>query len=115
MAVQTSRSTQIDVATGAGTSTAGAATVNTQTGVVTTESLTTAVGATYTFTLTNALVNANSIVLPVVGKGSATTGTPTVAWVTPAAGSVTIVIQNIHASAALNGTITIGFLVFNII
>jgi hypothetical protein len=29
--------------------------------------------------------------------------------VTPGAGQVVIVVQNIHASAALNGTIKIGF------
>lgn len=99
---------------GTGTSTVGAATVNTQTGLITTEALTTAAGATYTFTLTNSRINASSVVNVMVSKGTATTGTPTVAWITPAAGSVVFIIQNIHAAAALNGTIKLGFSVFNI-
>jgi hypothetical protein len=98
---------------GSATSTAGAATINQQAGQITTEALTTAAGATYTMTLTNSLVSATSTVLVTVGKGTATTGTATVCWVTPAAGSAVITIQNINASAALNGTITINFAVFN--
>ena len=36
---------------------------------------------------------------------------PAVTTVTPAAGSLVIIVQNIHASAALNGTIKIAFVV----
>ena len=99
---------------GTATSTAGAATINAQTGLITTEALTTAAGATYTMTLTNNRINASSLVDVMIGKGTATTGIPTVTWVTAAAGSVVIILQNIHASAALNGTIKIGFSVDNI-
>ncbi len=98
---------------GAATSTAGAATINKQAGQITTESLTTSAGSTYTMTLTNSLIAATSTVLASVGTGTATTGVPTVTWVTPASGSAVIIIQNIHATAALNGTITINFVVFN--
>ncbi len=98
---------------GSATSTAHAATINKQAGQITTESLTTAAGTDYTFTLTNSLIAATSTVLASVGLGTATTGTPAVAYITPAAGSATIVIQNIASSAALNGTITINFIVFN--
>lgn len=115
MSVQTTKYTQVDVATNAATSTAAAATINTQTGVITTEALTTAAGATYTMTLTNSIVQPNSIVNVSVGKGTATTGTPVIAWVTPAAGSVVIILQNIHASAALNGTVKLAFSVFNVL
>jgi ABC-type branched-subunit amino acid transport system ATPase component len=115
MAVQTSYSTQIDVLTGAATSTAGAATINTQTGQVTTEALATAAGAVYTFTLTNQVIKPTSIVNTVVGLGTATTGVPTVAYVTSGTGVATIVIQNIAAAAALNGTLKIGFVVFNVV
>lgn len=111
--VKTTIYTQLDVLTGSATSTAGAATVNTQTGQVTTEALTTAAGATYSFVLTNALINAQSIVLVSIGKGTATTGVPAVTTVTPASGSATIVVQNVAAAAALNGTITINFAVLN--
>lgn len=112
--IDTTKFTSVDVATGTGTSTAAAATVNTQSGVVTTEALTTAAGATYTLTLTNSYIKAGSVVHVMVGKGTATTGTMTTAWVTPAAGSAVIILQNIHASAAVNGTIKIGFSVLNV-
>ena len=46
-----------------------------------------------------------------VALGTATTGMPVVTTVTPAAGSVAIVVQNVHASAALNGTLKISFMV----
>lgn len=48
MSIFTTKLTEVDVAPGTGTSTAGAATVNTQSGLVTTEALTTAAAATYT-------------------------------------------------------------------
>lgn len=104
---------QIDVDTGMATSTAGAATINVQTGIITTEALATAAGATYTMTLTNAAITANAIVFVTVGKGTATTGEPVVQFVTPATGSCVILIRNVSAAAALNGTIKIGFLVMN--
>lgn len=114
MSIQTTNLTQVDVTTGTATSTAGAATINTQTGLITTEALVTAAGATYTMTLTNALINASSIVNVMVGKGTATTGMPVVAFVTPAAGSCVIILQNIHATVALNGTLKMGFTVMNL-
>lgn len=114
MAVQTTLLTQVDVTPGSATSTAAAATINGQTGVITTEALTTAAAATYTMTLTNASINANSIVLVTVAKGTATTGEPAVHFVTPAAGSAVILIRNDAAVNALNGTIKIGFVVFNL-
>ena len=113
MSIQTTQLTQVDVTPGSATSTAGAATVSTQCGQVTTEALTTAAAATYSFTLTNALIKATSVVLVTVGKGTATTGEPAVHFVTPAAGSCVIAIRNDAAAAALNGTITINFAVFN--
>lgn len=96
---------------GTATATAGAATLNTQLGVVTSEALTTAAGATYTLTLTNTKIATTSRLFVSTGYGTSTTGSPAVMRVQPAAGSATIVIQNIHATVALNGTITIAFLV----
>lgn len=93
------------------TATAGAATLNKCAGKVTSEALTTAAAATYTLTLTNSRIAAADIVLASVAYGTSTTGTPAVCRATAAAGSVTIVVQNVHASAALNGTIVISFLV----
>lgn len=114
MSINTSKFTEVDVLTGSATSTAAAATVNTQSGQITTEALTTAAAATYSFTLTNSLIKATSVVLVSVGKGTATTGEPAVHFVTPATGSAVIAIRNDAAAAALNGTITINFLVVNL-
>lgn len=114
MSIFTTKLTEVDVAPGTGTSTAGAATVNTQSGLVTTEALTTAAAATYTFTLTNSLINASSVVLVTIAKGTATAGEPAVHFVTPTVGSAVILIRNDAAAAALNGTIKIGFLVMNV-
>lgn len=112
--VQTTQFTNIDVATSTGVSTSAAATVSAQTGVITTEALSTAAGSTYTMTLTNTLITASSIVLVTVGKGTATAGEPVVQFVTPAAGTCVILIRNVAAAAALNGTIKIGFAVLNL-
>lgn len=106
-----SGSLALDTGTKTAAATAGAATLNKDAGVITTEALTTAAGVTYTLTLTNSSIAAADQVFASVGYGSATAGTPVVTRVKPGAGSVTIVIQNIHASAALDGTLKIAFLV----
>lgn len=97
----------------AATATAGAATLNTGSGTITSESLSTAAGAVYTLTVTNAQAKANSIVLASVCYGGSTTGSPAIMMVTPAAGSFVVKVQNIHASAALNGTIKVSYLLLN--
>ena len=94
---------------GTATATAGAATLAKSTGVITSESLTTAAGATYTLTVTDTQIAASDVVFASVKLGTATTGMPVVTTVTPAAGSLVIIVQNIHASAAFNGTIVISF------
>lgn len=104
-------SLQIDTGTKTATATAGAATLNKNAGVVTSEALTTAAGATYTLTITDSAIAAADQVMASVQLGTATTGMPTVTTVTPGAGSLVVVVQNIHASVALNGTIKIAFVV----
>lgn len=101
----------LDTGTKTASATGGAATLNKDAGVITSESLTTAAGASYTLTLTNSSVAAGDQVFASVQYGSATAGTPCITRVTPGSGSVVIVVQNIHASAALDGTIKISFLV----
>lgn len=100
-------------AVGSGTKTAtavaGAATLAKPAGVITSEALTTAAGATYTLTLTNTAIAAADQVFASVWLGTATTGIPMVASVKPAAGSVVIVIENNDLAAAFNGTIKIAF------
>jgi hypothetical protein len=102
---------RVDTGTKTAAATSGAATLNKLAGVITSEALTTAAAATYTLTLTDSRIAAADQVFVSVGNGTNSAGTPAVATVTPAPGSVVIVIRNAHASAALNGTLTIAFAV----
>lgn len=94
-----------------GTSAAGAITLNHTGGLITTEALTTAALADYSFTLTNNVISAQSVVLLSIGNGTNTTLYAVAHSVVPAAGSVTFKIRNAHATVALNGTLLIGFAV----
>jgi len=98
-------------ATATGTGGTGTATLNKESGKITTGALTTAAAATHVLTLTNSKIAAADQVYVSVCKGTATTGTPTIADVLAAAGSVAITIQNIHASAAVNGTLVVSYFV----
>ena len=105
----TTTTLKIDTGTKTATATAGAATLNKNSGVITSEALTTAAVATYTLTLTNSAITATDQVFASVNRGAGTGGTPTIASVAPGTGSVVIVVQNIHASAAFNAAIKIAF------
>lgn len=105
-------SLQIGSGTRTASATAGAATLNTASGIVTSESITTAAGANYTLTITNSKIVATDIVMASVQFGTNTQGTPEVSTITPAAGSVVIVIKNTHATLAFNGTIKVAFVQF---
>ena len=98
---------------GSATAVGGAATINKQAGVITTESLNTAAGAVYTLTLTNSMITANSIVNVTGSNGTNTQGTPQVGTVTPGPGNVVIQIRNTHATQAFNGTLKISFTSIN--
>jgi hypothetical protein len=93
------------------TSTAAAATLNTIGGWITTESLSTAVGSTYSFTLTNSLITTKSLLQIGMYSKTNTGGLPQVVSITPAAGSAVIVWKNTGGTAqsAFNGTMTILF------
>lgn len=101
---------EVDHGTKTATASSGAATLNKNAGVITTEALTTAAGATYTLTLTNDQIAATDIPFASVRYGTSTTGTPVVTTTNPNASQLVIVVQNIHASAALNGTLEIAFM-----
>lgn len=93
-----------------GTAAAGAVTLNAYSGVVTSEALTTAQNASYTLTITNSFIAATDLVFASLKNGTNTQGTPVIVRVTPAAGSLVIIVKNMHDSAqALNGTIVITF------
>lgn len=102
----------IVVASGTATAAAGAVTLDKMAGVITSEALTTAAGADYTLTLTNnKVISASSVVQVSLFNGTNTIGPIYPRLVTPAAGSVTIVIRN-DSAAALNGTIKVSYVVF---
>jgi hypothetical protein len=94
---------------GTATSTAGAATVNHQAGVITTEALTTAAAAAYAFTLTDSRITTASIVqLQLMGGTNTTRGLELRAI--PGTGTATLSIYNNNvAGTALNGTLIFGF------
>jgi len=94
-----------------GTSAAGAITTSGGSGRVTTEALTTAGLAAFTLTITNPLIKAADKVFVSMGRGTSAAGTAVVGTVKPADGSVVIIIQNVHASVALNGTLVIDYFV----
>lgn len=96
---------------GTATSTAGAATINHQAGVITTEALTTAAAAAYAFTLTDSRITTGSIVqLQLMGGTNTTRGLELRAI--PGSGTATISIYNNNvAGSALNGTLIFGFTV----
>lgn len=93
---------------GSATSTAGAATINHNSGTITTESLSTAANGVYTFTLTNKNITPDSVVAVDCGTGTNTTQGLQVQEVQVTAGQAVIKIKNTSASA-LNGTILINF------
>jgi hypothetical protein len=64
-------------------------------------------------TLTDNQITATSIVLATVANGTNSQGTVGVGLITPGAGSATIIVNNLHATQALNGTLKIRFIVSN--
>lgn len=101
----------IDSGTKTATATAGAATLNKNAGVITSESLTTASGAEWALTLTNSTIAAADQVYASVQNGTNTTAMPYITTIAPAAGSVVIKVRNGHASVALNGTVKVSYFV----
>lgn len=89
--------------------TAGAATLSKPIGTITSEALTTAAAATYTLTLTNTLIAATSNVQVTLVNGTNSAGLPVLSTCTPGAGSMVCIVSNLHASAALNGTLKFNF------
>ena len=103
----------IVVNSGTSTSAAGAVTLNTQGGVITTETLTTASQATYTLTISNSLVAATDLVFVSIQNGTNTTGAPVVESVTPGAGTITVKIFNATTTTSpLGGSLKVSFLDF---
>jgi len=79
-------------------------------GTITTVSTTLAAAAEADFVVTNSKVAATDVVVANI-KSTASAGTPLVSVVAVAAGSFTVRITNLHASAALDNTLLINFVV----
>jgi hypothetical protein len=97
---------------GTATAVAGDSTLNKMAGVITSEALTTAAGAEYTLIINNTKVTPNDLVFASVRLNSATTGTPCITKVIPQDQYIEIHVQNVHASAAFNGTINVSYIMF---
>lgn len=95
---------------GTATGTSNASTLANKCGIITTESATTAAAATFTETITDTVVAATDICLASVTTTG--TGTPVITKVTPAAGSLVVIVGNVHASAAFNAVLLITFVCF---
>lgn len=96
---------------GTGIEATNAVTINHQSGVITTSSLTTAGAATYVITLTNSFIATSSVVLVSLMGGSNNATFDISMKATAASGSSVITIYNNTSATALNGTLIIGFLV----
>jgi hypothetical protein len=87
-------------------------TINQPSGTITVGSVATAGLASRTVTLTNSFITANSKVFVSLGDYGGT-GVPIVQKVTPALGTVAIVIYNAHATIALSAAFDLDFFVVN--
>lgn len=101
---------RIKVGFGTGTASSNAVTINRASGIITTEALTTAAGATQAITLTSNKIQAGDAVMAIVDPASSA-GTPVVANVAVSASTAVVLVKNIHASDALNAAIKIYFVV----
>lgn len=93
-----------------GTESANVVTASGMAGLLTTSALTTAAGSSYVITWTNTFITSTSVVLLTLSDGTNTTETITLKC-TPGNGSATLTIYNTNATLALNGTITLSYLV----
>lgn len=93
-----------------------APTINAVFGVFTSATLTTAAATAATLTVTNNLITSSSKVSVELVNYSGTVvsnGIPIVFKAVPGSGSLAITLVNIHASNALNGTVTIQFTILD--
>lgn len=87
-----------------------AVTLNKNAGVITTESATTAAGASATFTVNNTQVSSTSVVVASICSYSGA-GIPVVRVGSVSDNSFTLTLTNVHDSAALNAALKISFVV----
>ena len=107
----TAQSVKVDTGTKTATAAAGAATLNKSSGIITTEALTTAAGASYTLAVTNSQIAAGDIAM-VSLDANGSTGTPEIISAKCTTHTLTVIIRNDHAEAALNAALKIAFVIF---
>lgn len=108
---------QITAANGSATLNSGnsyAGEIDKLAGKVTTDSLSTAAGSSQALAITNSLVGANDLILVTRIGGTSAAGTPIIKAVATS-GTITITIDNKHASAAFDGTFVLAFLVIKVL
>ena len=98
---------QMGMGTSTGTNTP---TINNGAGIITTAALSNAAGASVSITLTNNRIAAGDMVFGSIDSNGST-GQPIIANIQVSAGQAIFVIQNIHASVALNAAVKISFLI----
>lgn len=105
--------TVANIAASAGTNTAQTVTLNAISGTITTDAAntTTAGLATLAITVTNAYCTANSTILIQIAGGAYTNGVPMAVRAVPSAGSFVISIYNAASGVALNGSVTLKFII----
>ena len=92
------------------TSLTTAVTLNQPAGEITTFSLASVAADTnVTFTVNNSYVKADSVILANINDWTGTTGFPVILIDDVVAGSFKVTIRNVSSTAALDGTINIGF------
>lgn len=94
---------------GTGTCSSNAVTINAESGLITTESLTTAAEAVTELTVTNSGCVAGSIISASIVNYAGTTGIPVVYADNAGSGSFKIQVNNASSAAALNGVLKIYF------
>ena len=84
----------------------------TQAGVITTVSATLATQGSASFTVTNPVVSASTVVLANMSRYTGT-GLPLVSVTNTTTGSFTLTVNNLHTTSALNAPIKISTLILN--
>lgn len=87
-------------------------TSNVQVGTVITVSQTLAAQTSATFVVNDSTITLNSVVVANISNYSGTTGLPVAYVVSVGSGVFSIVVSNHHATAALNGTISVSYVSF---
>ena len=95
---------------GTGTCVSDAVTINSVKGRITTETKTTAAGSTFTITVTNDQAEFTDMLVASIRTIGTLNGTPVISEAKATAGTLTFIVQNIHASAAFNNAFYIDYM-----